>query len=74
MNEKGIMICKPLKMSFALHFYPSLVASADVRGGTRPDVFVKECKLSVSVAFAGIVVGCVNRQGTKALSSLMEWG
>ena len=60
------MICKPLKMSFALHFYPSLVASADIRGGKRPDGFVKECKFSVSVAFAGIVSGCVNRRGTTA--------
>ena len=68
------MICKPLKMSFALHFYPSLVASADVRGGKRPDGFVKECKLTVSVALAGIVSDSVNRQGTKALSSLMGWG
>ena len=53
------MICKPLKMSFALHFYPSLVASADVRGDKRPDGFVKECKMTVSVALVGIVRSCV---------------
>ena len=68
------MICKPLKMSFALHFYPSLVASAGVRGSKRPDRFIKESRLTVSVAFTWIVIGCVNRQGTKALSSLMGWG
>ena len=50
------MICKPLKMSFALHFYPSLVASADVRGGKRPDGFVKERRWTASDALAGIVV------------------
>ena len=60
------MICKPLKMSFALHSYPSLVASADVRGGKRPDGFFKKCKLTVSVALAGIVSDCVNRRGTTA--------
>ena len=60
------MICKPLKMSFALHFYPSLVASAGVRDSKRPDGFVKERRWTVSVAFAGIVAGCVNRRGTKA--------
>ena len=68
------MICKLLKMSFALHFYPSLVASADVRGGKRPDGFFKKCKLTVSVAFVGIVAYRVNRRGTKALSSPMGWG
>ena len=60
------MICKPLKMLFALHSYPSLVASAGIRSGKRPDVFVKECKLTVSVALAGIVSDCVNRRGTTA--------
>ena len=74
MNEKRVMICKPLKMSFAMHFYPFLVASAGVRGGKRPDGFIKECRLTVSVAFAGIVAGCVNRQGTSGLSSLTGRG
>ena len=74
MNEKRIMICKPLKMSFALHFYPSLVASAGVRGSKRPDRFIKESRLTVSDALAGIIAYCVNRQGTKALSSLMGRG
>lgn len=68
------MICKLLKMSFALHFYPSLVASAGVRDGKRTDGFFKKCKLTVSVAFAGIVAGCVNRQGTSGLSSLTGRG
>ena len=53
------MICKLLKMSFALHSYPLLVASAGVRDGKRPDGFAKECKLTVSVALAGIVRSCV---------------
>ena len=56
MNEKGIMICKLLKMSFALHFYPSLVARAGVRDGKRPDGFVKERRWTASDALAGIVV------------------
>ena len=60
------MICKLLKMSFALHFYPSLVASAGVRDGKRTDGFVKKCKLTVSVALAGIVSDCMNRRGTTA--------
>ena len=68
------MICKSLKMSFALYFYLLLVASAGVRGGKRPDGFVKESRLTVSVAFAGIVAGCVNRQGTSGLSSLTGRG
>ena len=74
MNEKRVMICKPLKMPFALYSYPSLVANADVRGGKRPDGFVKERRWTVSVAFVGIVAYCVNRRGTKALSSPMGWG
>ena len=64
--KKRIMICKPLKMSFALHFYPSLVASAGVRGGKRPDGFVKKSRLTISDALAGIIVYCVNRRGTTA--------
>ena len=66
MNEKRIMICKPLKMSFAQYSYPLLVASADVRGDKRPDGFVKESRLTISDALAGIVSGCVNRRGTTA--------
>ena len=50
------MICKPLKMSFALHSYPLLVASAGVRDGKRPDGFVKERRWTASDALAGIVV------------------
>ena len=57
-----------------MHFYPFLVASAGVRGGKRPDGFIKECRLTVSVAFAGIVSDCVNCRGTKPLSSPMGWG
>ena len=56
MNEKRVMICKPLKMSFALHSYPLLVESAGVRDGKRPDGFVKERRWTASDALAGIVV------------------
>ena len=66
MNEKRVMICKPLKMSFALHSYPLLVASAGVRDGKRPDGFVKERRWTASDALAGIVSDCVNRRGTTA--------
>ena len=59
MNEKRVMICKPLKMSFALHSYPLLVASAGVRDGKRPDGFVKERRWTASDALAGIVRSCV---------------
>lgn len=59
MNEKRVMICKPLKMSFALYSYPSLVASAGVRDGKRTDGFVKERRWTASDALTGIVRSCV---------------